>query len=86
MLVCYAWCNPDVGYAQGFNFIAGFLLLRLSDEQSVFALLTTLVNYVVPGYHSLNLEGVLVDQAVCATLSGAVHVDVMMCVSCSVNS
>eukprot|EP00658_Telonema_sp_P-2_P035878 TRINITY_DN26031_c0_g1_i1.p1 TRINITY_DN26031_c0_g1~~TRINITY_DN26031_c0_g1_i1.p1 ORF type:complete len:489 (+),score=115.32 TRINITY_DN26031_c0_g1_i1:131-1597(+) len=65
VLQAYAFSNPETGYAQGLNFMAGFLLAKgFETDQAVFELLSTILNYVVPRYHTPNLEGILVDQAV----------------------
>eukprot|EP00730_Choanoeca_flexa_P005127 TRINITY_DN11882_c0_g1_i14.p2 TRINITY_DN11882_c0_g1~~TRINITY_DN11882_c0_g1_i14.p2 ORF type:complete len:243 (+),score=44.42 TRINITY_DN11882_c0_g1_i14:2278-3006(+) len=54
---------PEVGYCQGLNFIAGFLLLVLSDEVTVWRVLQVLVAEVLPDYFSPKMAGVQQDQS-----------------------
>jgi hypothetical protein len=32
ILVAYSWYNPEIGYCQSLNYIAGILLLNMSEE------------------------------------------------------
>mmetsp|Transcript_27080 Transcript_27080/g.26721 ORF Transcript_27080/g.26721 Transcript_27080/m.26721 type:complete len:147 (+) Transcript_27080:843-1283(+) len=43
LLRAYAAFNPEVGYCQGMNFIAGTLYLQLQDEEIVFKCLIGLI-------------------------------------------
>jgi len=42
VLIAYSWRNPLVSYSQSFNFIAGLMLLHLSEEE-VFWLFVSVV-------------------------------------------
>lgn len=63
VLVAFTIYDPSIGYCQSMNFIAGLLLLFL-DEEKVFWMLVIITKKYLPGVHSLNLEGVNVDQGV----------------------
>lgn len=73
VLKCYARYfsfsrNPNVGYVQGFNFIAGRLLsLGFSEEQS-FWLLAQIVETYLPLDYFYSMSGILIDQKVFARL------------------
>ena len=49
LLEAYANYDPEVGYVQGMNFLAGFLMHHLQDEADVFVLLVRLMQ--VPKYN-----------------------------------
>lgn len=50
-LAAYALHNPEVGYCQGMNFVAG-LLLMFMDEEDAFYCLSVIVEDILPGYFS----------------------------------
>ena len=56
--------NPDIGYCQSLNFIAGTLLLFLSEEDS-FWLMCVITECLLPGdYYSVSMTGTYLDQQV----------------------
>ncbi|KAF1814869.1 RabGAP/TBC, partial [Eremomyces bilateralis CBS 781.70] len=67
VLRAFALHNPQIGYCQSLNFIAGLLLLFLkSDEEKAFILLDVITSVHLPGTHARVLEanvdiGVLMD-------------------------
>ncbi|KAK9834030.1 hypothetical protein WJX81_004746 [Elliptochloris bilobata] len=63
VLAAYSRRNPDVGYCQGMNFVAGCLLLFM-DEKDAFWSLVVLVEDLLPGYFSLQMLAPQVDQLV----------------------
>ena len=64
LLSAFSIHNPDIGYCQSINFLAGFLLLLLSEEQA-FWVLECLVNEILPPeYYTPTLIGVHTDQRV----------------------
>lgn len=68
LLCAFSVHNPDIGYCQSINFLAGFLLLLLSEEQS-FWVLDCLINEILPqNYYTNSLIGVHADQRVLAHL------------------
>lgn len=65
VLQAFAVHNPQIGYCQSLNFIAGLLLLFLDqDEQRAFILLNIVTNIHLPGTHGVTLEGANIDIAV----------------------
>lgn len=65
LLQAFAVHNPNIGYCQSLNFIAGLLLLFLdADEEKSFVLLNIVCNTHLPGTHGVALEGANIDIAV----------------------
>lgn len=65
LLQAFAIHNPQIGYCQSLNFIAGLLLLFLdSDEEKSFVLLNIVTSKHLPGTHGVALEGANIDIAV----------------------
>ena len=60
VLRAYALHNPRIGYCQSLNFLAGLLLLFLSEEKA-FWMLHIITTAYLPGTHELSLEGTNVD-------------------------
>lgn len=63
VLVAFAIYQPQIGYCQLLNFLAGLLLLFL-DEERAFWMLVIVTLRLLPGVHDVNLEGVNIDQGV----------------------
>jgi Rab-GTPase-TBC domain len=61
VLVAYASHNPQVGYCQGMNFIAGLLLLHMPEEDAFWGLVR-MVQEIMPGYFDIDMRGALLDQ------------------------
>ncbi|KAM3421092.1 hypothetical protein BST61_g1506 [Cercospora zeina] len=72
VLQAFAVHNPKVGYCQSLNFIAGLLLLFLSEDDSdleeaetkAFVLLTIVTSQHLPDTHGITLEGANIDIGV----------------------
>nr|CAG4717962.1 unnamed protein product [Naegleria fowleri] len=64
VLIAYCWRNPLVSYSQSFNYIAGLLLLHLSEEEVFWLFVAVLEDYLPANYYSPELKGVLVDALV----------------------
>lgn len=65
VLQAFAVHNPNIGYCQSLNFIAGLLLLFLDeDEEKAFILLNVVTTEHLPGTHGVALEGANIDIAV----------------------
>ncbi len=58
--------NPQIGYCQSLNFLAGLLLLFMDEEKS-FWMLNIITQVYLPGTHEVNLEGANVDLGVLMT-------------------
>lgn len=63
VLVAFAHHQPHIGYCQSLNFLAGLLLIFMSEERA-FWLLVILTEQIIPKVHSADLEGVHTDQGV----------------------
>lgn len=63
VLVAFAHYQPQIGYCQSLNFLAGLLLLFMSEERA-FWMLVIMTERIIPKVHSANLEGVHTDQGV----------------------
>ena len=64
ILTAYSFRNPNVGYCQGMNFIAGrFLTLDFSELESFWLLVQVIERYLPFEYFS-TMTGVLIDQKV----------------------
>lgn len=65
VLQAFAVHNPNIGYCQSLNFIAGLLLIFLdADEEKTFILLNVVTTEHLPGTHGVALEGANIDIAV----------------------
>lgn len=63
VLQAFSIFNPQIGYCQSLNFLAGLLLLFMDEEKS-FWMLNIITRVYLPGTHELNLEGANVDLGV----------------------
>ncbi|XP_053311209.1 growth hormone-regulated TBC protein 1 [Spea bombifrons] len=68
VLVAYGHHNKSVGYCQGMNFIAGYLILVTKDEEKSFWLLDALIGRILPDYYSPEMIGLKTDQEVLGEL------------------
>ncbi|XP_028737102.1 growth hormone-regulated TBC protein 1 isoform X2 [Peromyscus leucopus] len=68
VLLAYGLHNQAVGYCQGMNFIAGYLILITKNEEESFWLLDALVGRILPDYYSPAMLGLKTDQEVLAEL------------------
>uniref|UniRef100_A0A087XYY9 Growth hormone-regulated TBC protein 1 n=3 Tax=Poecilia TaxID=8080 RepID=A0A087XYY9_POEFO len=68
VLLAYGYHNPSVGYCQGMNFIAGYLLIITKDEEKSFWLMDALIGRILPDYYSPAMLGLKTDQEVLGEL------------------
>uniref|UniRef100_A0A3B1KHY8 Growth hormone-regulated TBC protein 1 n=1 Tax=Astyanax mexicanus TaxID=7994 RepID=A0A3B1KHY8_ASTMX len=68
VLLAYGQHNKDVGYCQGMNFIAGYLLIITNDEEKSFWLMDALVGRILPDYYTPAMLGLKTDQEVLGEL------------------
>ncbi|XP_012719832.3 growth hormone-regulated TBC protein 1-A isoform X1 [Fundulus heteroclitus] len=68
VLLAYGHHNPAVGYCQGMNFIAGYLIIITKDEEKSFWLMDALLGRILPDYYSPAMLGLKVDQEVLGEL------------------
>ncbi|KAM6943502.1 growth hormone-regulated TBC protein 1-A [Xenentodon cancila] len=62
VLLAYGHHNPAVGYCQGMNFVAGYLLIITKDEEKSFWLMDALLGRILPDYYSPGMLGLKTDQ------------------------
>ena len=63
ILIAYSRRNITIGYCQGFNFIVGFILKNVKNEEEAFWLFVQIVESLLPLNYFSNAFGVLVDSA-----------------------
>lgn len=68
VLRAYGHHNPAVGYCQGMNFIAGYLLIITKDEEKSFWLMDALLGRILPDYYTPAMLGLKTDQEVLGEL------------------
>eukprot|EP01135_Chromosphaera_perkinsii_P004179 Nk52_evm86s270 gene=Nk52_evmTU86s270 len=64
VLLAFAVYESNTGYCQGFNYIAGLLLLVMGDEEAAFWTLVVVATEIVPGYYLNDMKEVNVDLEV----------------------
>ncbi|KAI9148089.1 GTPase-activating protein gyp3 [Paramyrothecium foliicola] len=67
VLHAFAIYNPQIGYCQSLNFLAGMLLLFVETEEHCFWLLNVITTIYLPGTHETTLEGSKIDLGVLMT-------------------
>ncbi|CAN0383212.1 unnamed protein product [Lampetra fluviatilis] len=68
VLASYGHHNDTVGYCQGMNFLAGYLLIVTRSEEKSFWLMDALIGRILPDYYTRDMLGVRVDQEVLGEL------------------
>lgn len=68
VLLAYGHHNKAVGYCQGMNFIAGYLLIITKDEEKAFWLMDALFGRILPDYYTPAMLGLKTDQEVLGEL------------------
>ncbi|KAF7212276.1 growth hormone-regulated TBC protein 1-A [Nothobranchius furzeri] len=68
VLLAYGHHDPAVGYCQGMNFVAGYLLIVTKDEEKSFWLMDALLGRILPDYYTPAMLGLKTDQEVLGEL------------------
>ncbi|XP_068591736.1 growth hormone-regulated TBC protein 1-A-like isoform X3 [Cebidichthys violaceus] len=68
VLLAYGHHNKEVGYCQGMNFIAGYLMIITKDEEKSFWLMDALLGRILPDFYSPAMMGLKTDQEVLGEL------------------
>ncbi|XP_058476980.1 growth hormone-regulated TBC protein 1-A-like isoform X2 [Solea solea] len=68
VLLAYGHHNKAVGYCQGMNFIAGYLILVTKDEEKSFWLMDALLGRILPDYYKPSMLGLKTDHEVLGEL------------------
>ncbi|KAK2958796.1 putative TBC1 domain family member 2A [Blattamonas nauphoetae] len=63
ILSAYSWHNPELGYCQSLNCIAGMLILVYSDDEDAFWVLVQIIN-LLPNYHGKTMRDLRIDLKV----------------------
>jgi hypothetical protein len=66
ILQAFALHHPSIGYCQSLNFIAGMMLIFMSEEEAFWLLLTVVEKLLPPDYYTKSMVGTYVDQFVLA--------------------
>lgn len=64
VLIAFSRRNPFVGYCQGLNFVAYFLITMQFTEEETFWLFSSIIETVIPMDYYTNMIGVVCDQQV----------------------
>ncbi|KAI8380950.1 rab-GTPase-TBC domain-containing protein, partial [Radiomyces spectabilis] len=64
VLLAFSLYLPQVGYCQSLNFLAGYFILLLEEEEAFWLLVMTITEYFPPGMFDSSLEGATIEQAV----------------------
>ncbi|CDH56251.1 gtpase-activating protein gyp3 [Lichtheimia corymbifera JMRC:FSU:9682] len=65
VLLAFSMYAPHIGYCQSLNYLAGFFLLFVHDEESAFwMLITTVHDYFPENMYDVTMEGAHIDQTV----------------------
>lgn len=65
ILLAFSLYAPQIGYCQSLNYLAGFFLLFVKDEESAFwMLITTVHDYFPSNMYDVTMEGAHIDQMV----------------------
>jgi hypothetical protein len=66
VLQAFALHNPEIGYCQSLNFVAGMILILLEEEEAFWLLVTIVEKLLPPDYYTKSMVGTYVDQFVLA--------------------
>ncbi|KAG1585007.1 hypothetical protein G6F48_007537 [Rhizopus delemar] len=64
VLLAFSLYSPSIGYCQSLNYIAGLLLLFMSEEEAFWSLVTLIHEILPPNIYDVTMEGANIDQNV----------------------
>lgn len=64
LLLAFSIHSPSIGYCQSLNYIAGLLLLFMTEEEAFWALVTLIEDILPPNIYDVTMEGANIDQNV----------------------
>ena len=73
ILTAFSRRNPYVGYCQGLNFVAYFLLTMQFEEEEAFWILSQVAETIIPMDYYTNMIGVVCDQQIFLYVLGRTH-------------
>eukprot|EP00730_Choanoeca_flexa_P016122 TRINITY_DN7556_c0_g1_i1.p1 TRINITY_DN7556_c0_g1~~TRINITY_DN7556_c0_g1_i1.p1 ORF type:complete len:891 (+),score=161.21 TRINITY_DN7556_c0_g1_i1:126-2798(+) len=68
VLTAFAWHHPNIGYCQGLNLLAAFLLLYLDEQDAFWGLLTLVENVMEWEYYRFPMLGSHIDLRIFSDL------------------
>jgi hypothetical protein len=64
LLLAFSMYSPAIGYCQSLNYIAGMLLLFMSEEEAFWTFVMTITEILPPNIYDVTMEGANIDQNV----------------------
>lgn len=64
LLLAFSLYSPSIGYCQSLNYIAGMLLLFMSEEEAFWTFVMTITVILPPNVYDVTMEGANIDQNV----------------------
>lgn len=64
LLLAFSMYSPSIGYCQSLNYIAGMLLLFMSEEEAFWTFVMTITVILPPNVYDVTMEGANIDQNV----------------------
>lgn len=64
ILSAFSVYSPNIGYCQSLNYIAGFLLLFMNEEEAFWTFVTAIHDILPPSVYDVTMEGANIDQTV----------------------
>ncbi|CEJ04426.1 hypothetical protein RMCBS344292_18388 [Rhizopus microsporus] len=64
VLVAFSIYAPSIGYCQSLNYIAGILLLLMTEEEAFWTFVTLITDILPPNIYDVTMEGANIDQNV----------------------
>lgn len=76
VLMAFSRRNPYVGYCQGLNFVANFLITMQFTEEEAFWILSNIIEIVIPMDYYTNMIGVVTDQQLFLAILAQLHPEI----------
>ncbi|KAG0736419.1 hypothetical protein G6F22_010702 [Rhizopus arrhizus] len=73
VLLAFSLYSPSIGYCQSLNYIAGILLLFMSEEEAFWTFVTLITEILPPNIYDVTMEGTNIDQNVLMHLISERH-------------
>ncbi|RCI03137.1 hypothetical protein CU098_008697, partial [Rhizopus stolonifer] len=73
VLLAFSLYSPTIGYCQSLNYIAGVLLLFMTEEESFWTLVALITEILPPNIYDVTMEGANIDQNVLMHLLSERH-------------
>ncbi|KAG0168677.1 hypothetical protein DFQ30_004430 [Apophysomyces sp. BC1015] len=64
ILLAFSVHSPQIGYCQSLNYLVGFFLLFVDEEEAFWLLVTTVLDYFPSNMYDVTMEGTNIDQTV----------------------